>query len=135
MWPRVRHQFCQESPNSLQPVLPVLLRRLLQAALPLSAGAVLSFPAQAHAQDAPPQQAPAPIVRVRPRPQTSVPITAPADAARLVARPARPRPINPQAFGAAVPPSSQPRAGASSPPQASAPKIPRPAVTPATAPS
>src|SRR5579875_1773633 len=135
MWPRVRHQFCQESPNSLQPALPVLLRRLLQAALPLSAGAVLSFPAQAHAQDAPPQQAPAPIVRVRPRPQTSVPVTAPADAAPLVARPARPRPINPQAFGAAVPPSSQPRAGANSPPQASAPKMPRPAVTPATAPS
>ena len=79
-----------------------------------------------------PQQAPAPIVRIRPRSQSSVPADAPPeaaprvarprtqtttptdappDAAPLAPRPARPRPVNPPAPSGTVAPKSQTNTG------------------------
>ena len=80
-----------------RPSLRAFPRRQILAALSL---ALLAANAAAQ-QDAPPQQSPAPIVRVRPRPQIPTTQTAPPDAAPLVKRPPRPRPVNPQALSGA----------------------------------
>ena len=84
----------------IRSVLPLALsvhRRLYQGA-PLFLSGLLAFscPVRPQAQTAEPQQTPAPIIRPRPKAQTGVPVTAPPDAAPLVNRSPRVRPINPQ---------------------------------------
>ncbi len=75
----------------------------------------LLSPLALRAQQGTPAQAPAPIIRIRPRPQTSVPATAPPDAAPLVNHPARPRPVNPQSLNGAATTVTQPATAASRP--------------------
>lgn len=71
-------------------------RSVSRAALSLVLGAVACACHTAYAQQSDTQQTPAPVIRVRPRTQTGVPVTAPSDAAPLVNHAPRPRPVNPQ---------------------------------------
>ncbi len=86
----------------LPPARPALSRFTPDAALSLVLGAGFLLAPFLKGQQPDPQQAPAPVVRVRPRPASAVPANAPPDAAPLVNRTPRPRPINPQELGGAT---------------------------------
>ncbi len=108
-------------------------RRHFRAFLFLALASSLSAAHAAVQQDTPPQQSPAPIVRVHPRPQSPNPQNAPADAAPLVARPPRPRPVNPQSLSVTPATTGQTTATTTPHPHA-AQTTPSPAATGQTSP-